>query len=239
MCDVGDGKGNSLGRSYVQVLRGESLKIGTDQQITLSIKPSGNGWLYRSAMAVMHRVVSMVTLNVSFSLETNRVAQFRSLGGRSILITFQSQEVRDSLIGGQWMKLWFDKVKPWRGEPTTLERFVWLNCTGVPLNVWNALTFKLIAEVWGSFIKVDEQTLKDLSFGEGRVLIATEENSTIDKWIQVEVMGVYYDVKVSEISSFTNSNDMEAWVPLTMVKKWGFSSSGGSCHGDCNQEGQG
>ncbi|KAI8543637.1 hypothetical protein RHMOL_Rhmol08G0234100 [Rhododendron molle] len=205
-------KGFSRGRSYVQVLRGESSKTGTDFKTTLSIKPSGNGWLYRSAVAVLHRVVSMSTLNVSFSMETNRVAQFRSMGGRSVLITFQSQEVCDSLIGEQWMKLWFDKVTPWTGEPASLERLVWLSCKGEPLNVWNAHTFKLIAEVWGFFVKVDEQTLTDLSFDEGRVLIATEEYSPIDKWVQIEVAGVFYAVKISEISSFTNPDAVEAWV---------------------------
>lgn len=108
------------------------------------------------------------------------------------------------------MRLWFDKVTPWTGEPASLERLVWLSCKGVPLNVWNAHTFKLIAEVWGCFVKVDEQTLKDLSFDEGRVLVATEEYSSIDKWIQIEVAGVFYAVKVSEISSFTNSDTVEA-----------------------------
>lgn len=159
-------RGKADGRSYRQVLKGESSKMESNPKKTLHVKPSGNGWLYRSAVAVMHRVVSMKTLKESFGPDTNRVVQFRSLGGRYVLITFQSAEVRDSIIEGQWMKLWFDNVKPWRGEPASLERFVWLSCKGLPLNAWNAQTFKSIAELWGCFIMVDEQTLKDLSFAE-------------------------------------------------------------------------
>lgn len=176
-----------INKSFAHALKGESSKAGPDQKNFLKIKPSGNGWLHRSAVAVMHRVVSMMTLNVSFSMETDKVAQFRSMGGRYVLITFQSTEVRDEMIKKHWMNLWFESVKPWRGEPACLERFVWLSCKGVPLNVWNAASFKLIAELWGSLIMVDESTLKDLSFAEGKILVATEEITTIDKWIKVEV----------------------------------------------------
>lgn len=114
------------GVSYAQILKGETSnpKEVEEQSITLHVNPEGNGWLFRSAMAVMNRVVSMRTLEVSFSLETDMVAQFRALGGRSVLITFQSQEVRDGLLEGLWMKRWFSEVKPWRNEPKRLERFV-------------------------------------------------------------------------------------------------------------------
>ncbi|KAI8523436.1 hypothetical protein RHMOL_Rhmol13G0073500 [Rhododendron molle] len=170
--------------------------MGSNPQLTLHVKPSGHGWLYRSAVAVMHRVVFMMTLQVSFGMESDQVAQFRSLGGRSVLITFQNQEVSDSLIEGQWMKLWFDKVKPWEGEPASLERFVWLSRKGLPLNAWNVQTFKLVVELWGCFIMMDESTLKDLYFAEGKVLIATQEKCSIDSWIRIELAGVFYDVKV-------------------------------------------
>ncbi|KAG5553592.1 hypothetical protein RHGRI_011472 [Rhododendron griersonianum] len=120
------------GRSFVQVVNRESSKTPSPN-VTIQINPVGNGWLFRSAVAVMHRVVPLMTLKVSFGLETDKVAQFRALGGRSVLITFQSQEVRDELIKGPWMKRWFEVVKPWSGEPVSHERFVWLGCQGLPL----------------------------------------------------------------------------------------------------------
>ncbi|KAI8562178.1 hypothetical protein RHMOL_Rhmol03G0014700 [Rhododendron molle] len=202
-------------------LRGESSKRGDDQKILLHVKPSANGWLHRSAVAIMHRVVSMKSLEVSFSMETNEVALFRSMGGRAVLLTFQSQEIRDELIKGQWMKLWFDNVKPSRGEPGSLERFAWLSCKGVPLDVWNAKTFIQIAKIWGSFIMLDEQTLNDRSFAEGKVLIATEEIQKIDKRIQIEIEGVTYAVLISEISSFVNPDEVEACYPPAMKKGFG------------------
>ncbi|KAI8555889.1 hypothetical protein RHMOL_Rhmol05G0209600 [Rhododendron molle] len=42
------------GHSFVQALKGESSKPGIEQSIKIHINPVGNGWLFRSAVAVMH-----------------------------------------------------------------------------------------------------------------------------------------------------------------------------------------
>lgn len=47
--------------------------IPKDLNISLRVNPVGNGWLLRSEVAVMQRVVSMMTLKVSFRLETYKV----------------------------------------------------------------------------------------------------------------------------------------------------------------------
>lgn len=194
-----------MGRSYSDIIRGDSSKGGDCNKFKLSVKSSGNGWLERSAVARLCRQVPLSKLQVSFSMSTNKVAQFRSLGGRAVLITFQSSEVRDGMIKDPWMKTWFEKVNPWRGEPACLERLVWLGCKGVPLSAsWNMSTFQEIGEMWGTYLQTDEQTLKDLSFVEGRVLIATEEALRIDRWINIIVDSVNYNVKITELSSFSN-----------------------------------
>ncbi|KAI8567676.1 hypothetical protein RHMOL_Rhmol02G0140200 [Rhododendron molle] len=96
------------------------------------------------------------------------------MGGRSILITFQSKEVRDDLIKGPWMKVWFTEI----------------------------------GELWGNFVELDNETLRDLSFAKGKVLIATEEPNKIDKWIQLEVQGLIYDVHVIEDYTCVSPNDI-------------------------------
>lgn len=202
-------KHNDRGRTYAEILRGETLKGGDEHHLKLFVKPVGNGWLERSAVARLNRVVPLSTLQVSFSMNTNRVAHFRSMGGRAVLITFQNSEVRDEMINEPWMKLWFENVKPWTGEPACLERFVWLSCKGVPLSAWNISTFKRIAECWGSYILVDDQTLRDGSFAEGKVLIVTEELHRIDKWINIRVGALSYDVKIMELSSVNSPDEVE------------------------------
>ncbi|KAI8535208.1 hypothetical protein RHMOL_Rhmol10G0155800 [Rhododendron molle] len=178
--------GGNSGLSFAQVVGGESSKTGVvkEQSPILKIHPVGNGWLERSAMAILDRVESMMTLKVSFSSETDKVAQFRALGGRSVLITFQSKEVRDDLIKGPWMKRWFQEVKPWRREPASIERFVWLSCFGIPLNAWNTSTFKQIGEFWGCFMKVDKDTLRDSSFAQGFGVTLTNGKRVVGERLQ-------------------------------------------------------
>lgn len=63
-------------KSYAQILNGETSKSGEEQLLRLHVKPSGNGWLERRAVAVMNRVVSMMTLKVKFSSNTDKLVQF-------------------------------------------------------------------------------------------------------------------------------------------------------------------
>lgn len=206
-------------RYFVQVLRGETSNPSPskEQDITIKYVGVGNGWLLRSAVAVMNKVVPLSMLKLSFSKEYTEEVQFRALGGIYVLITFQNSVERDALIKGPWMERWFDRVKPWQGESASLKRFVWLSCSGVPLNSWNAETFKRIREVWRHFILLDEETLKDLSFAKGKILIATVETSRIEEWIRMEVQGVWYDVLVNEESSFVYPEEVGKWV-LPMQK---------------------
>lgn len=60
-----------------------------------------------------------------------------------------------------------------------------------------------------------EETLKDLSFAKGKILVATEETSKIERWIKLEVHGEKYDVLVKEESScvFPKEIGKEFWPP--------------------------
>lgn len=127
-----------------------------------------------------------------------------------MLITFQSLEIRDEMIKEPRMNLWFENVKPWRGKPASLERFMWLSCKGVPLSVCNTFTFNRIADCWGSLILIDEQTLRDTSFADWRMLIVTKEMQLIDKWINIKTRVLDYDVRIVETSSFGNPAEVEA-----------------------------
>lgn len=66
----------------------------------------------------------------------------------------------------------------------------------MPLNAWNMAMFKRIGQIWGQFIRVDDETLRDKSFAKRRILIASERTSKIEKWITVEVQGMKYEVLI-------------------------------------------
>ncbi|KAI8563374.1 hypothetical protein RHMOL_Rhmol03G0107100 [Rhododendron molle] len=81
------------------------------------------------------------------------------------------------------------RTKPWNGESAQEERFAWVSCFGMPLNVWNVPSFRRIASIWGHFIEVDDNTLREVSFEKGRVLIATEKSCKIEGKGQLIVEG--------------------------------------------------
>ncbi|KAI8568926.1 hypothetical protein RHMOL_Rhmol02G0238700 [Rhododendron molle] len=59
-----------------------------------------------------------------------------------------------------------------------------------------------IGSIWGHFLEVDEETLKEVSFDKGRVLIATENTGKICDKIQVIVDGQAYTIRVEEEDNF-------------------------------------
>lgn len=137
-----------------------------------------------------------------FRKENTFVQHIKAIGGRFVIITFQSPEVRDEIIKEEWLSTWFESIHPWSGESAKEERFAWLSCYGMPLNGWSIPNFKLIGDFWGEFLKVDDNTLYGDSFERGRILIATEQTQRITGTIQMEILGLIYSVRIEEDESF-------------------------------------
>ncbi|KAI8531921.1 hypothetical protein RHMOL_Rhmol11G0173400 [Rhododendron molle] len=122
----------------------------------------------------------------------------KSLGGLDLIITFQSKEDRLAALTNSTILGWFKYIKPWNGEASGKSRLVWLKCRGIPLNTWCLTTFRRIEAIWGDFISLDYETLKEESYEVGRMMIATVNSNRIDDWINITVRGRNYCVKVWE-----------------------------------------
>lgn len=143
-------------RSFADVVAGKGCSVAK-----LSVKASeeGNQWLSRSAVAKLPSLRSVESLREAFIAEGIWNIQVRSMGGKLILLTCSSIEDMTLMLEGGglcWLNNWFDEVKKWEPEPMTdFSREVWLNCYGVPLNVWNAETFFTIGRIWEEIITLD------------------------------------------------------------------------------------
>ncbi|KAH7852652.1 hypothetical protein Vadar_027431 [Vaccinium darrowii] len=190
-------------RTFAEALNGsaKNMNFSGKGKTSLKFQPCGNVWLYRSAVAVLHRMISVEELREDLKKEIVSDFQLRAMGGRSILVTFHSIDLRDEMINNDWYKLWFASVKAWNGEAASAERLVSISCTGIPLNIWNLHTFKKIGGLWGDFITIDEDTLKETSFTKANILVATMIQSTIEEEINLDVNGRTYLVRVFEESS--------------------------------------
>lgn len=53
--------------------------------------------------------------------------------------------------------------------------------------------------LWGDFIAVDENTLKENSFTKAKILIASKAKSKIEEEINLDVDGKIYSVQIFEV----------------------------------------
>lgn len=89
--------------------QGEVRNNGTKDQEksssieSISIQPSGSGWLFRSEVAKMRRLESIQTLTDIFNREKVENFQIKSMGGRFLIISFLDAKVRDDVINGKWL----------------------------------------------------------------------------------------------------------------------------------------
>ncbi|KAI8573635.1 hypothetical protein RHMOL_Rhmol01G0292400 [Rhododendron molle] len=91
------------GRTYAHVVKGgESHDIHSNIE-SIQIQPNGNGWLHRSAIAKIQRLLSIEELEKEFRLEKVIDVQIRALGGRFVIITFPNEESRDAIIKEKWV----------------------------------------------------------------------------------------------------------------------------------------
>ncbi|KAH7859110.1 hypothetical protein Vadar_031653 [Vaccinium darrowii] len=188
--------------SYAHVTRGvegNGENLGTR---SVQCHAIGNGWLYRSAIAKIRKLISAKDLECIFNLKKVIEIQIKAIGGRYVIITFANEGMRDKTLKELWVKNWFSDFHPWSGEQAKEERFVWISCFGMPLSAWSSQTFKDIGSIWGEFIEVDENTLKGGSYEKGRILIATDHSKRIEGNIELVEDGRKYIVRIEEESSF-------------------------------------
>lgn len=71
---------------------------------SIDILPMGNGWLHRSAIGKLGRLLPPhEQLEEVFKKENIKDVKIKALGGRFLIITFKSIEVRDKAINEKWL----------------------------------------------------------------------------------------------------------------------------------------
>lgn len=160
------------------------------QAFTIPAFRSCNGWLYKSVVAKIRRLVSTKNLVLVFKREGVQNVHIKAIAARFVISTFPETISRETIIKQKWVTNWFEDIKPWSGEQASEERFAWVSCFGMPLNAWSISTFKDIGSKWGDFIQVDDSTLQETSYVNGNILVATKGVRKIDGSIELVVDGM-------------------------------------------------
>ncbi|KAK8582796.1 hypothetical protein V6N13_069564 [Hibiscus sabdariffa] len=132
----------------------------------------------------------------------------------------------------QWsyLKEIFVRVELWKESFKQEERVTWLEISGLPLQCWNHLTLKRIAELWGSFESLGENASKSLDCEKITVSLVTNHVSKIDDVVEVVIGDLLFDVRVSEIGLYDQPMVSSKMVEKDEIwdgpeKKFGDSSS--------------
>ncbi|GFZ18405.1 hypothetical protein Acr_27g0001440 [Actinidia rufa] len=131
------------------------------------------------------------------------------MGGDMVVLTFKDLEERDSMFNKgkmAWLKEWFVESFEWENTKSNpCSRLVWLNCYGIPLHLWNLQTFSEIGKIWGEVIMLADDTMKNLSFTVGKVLISTAVMDSINKVMELENNGRISQIRVMEEQLVVNT----------------------------------
>ncbi|KAL4353484.1 hypothetical protein GQ457_06G014730 [Hibiscus cannabinus] len=195
--------------------RRRSEKISRDQRQRSNHSVSGgHGGVYRRVTGVLDGSKKEVleTCVVAWCKERLRgealVTELRRAGftgcsvmraaGDVVLLLFVSAEERQSVLDRSDLDRWFVKVFPWSPDIGFDSRSVWLSVLGVPMQFWSQDTFRNVAQLWGSLVRLDESTMDPKSFEQAGLLIETKHWDRIMETIEVDCDGRLVPVRESD-----------------------------------------
>ncbi|KAL7215492.1 hypothetical protein ACSBR1_027624 [Camellia fascicularis] len=187
------------GQTFAEVIKGAEPR--STPPITIKVDELGNGWLYESL--IMRLKIDYSVLNVQNELIKRRVQNVlvRVGGGRDVIISFNSKDDMLSHMSQlkDWFHDWCEYITKWRpGMFLHQERYVWISCYGVPLNLWNLDTFQKIGRLWGELVLFDNDVCTPKSFRCGRFKIVTSVMDPINTSLNLECKGRFYPIRVFE-----------------------------------------
>ncbi|KAJ9557691.1 hypothetical protein OSB04_012305 [Centaurea solstitialis] len=158
-------------------------------------------YLNQCAVGSVSRMEHVDSIQALISAGTLENCEIKMLGGRDILIKFDSKETAENIIQNKvhGLHFWAKELTGWSKGFRASNRMVWLRILGVPLHIWKVEVFKDIATNWGSVVTTSNCDLKSSpNLMWGKVLINTSLKTTINEIKSVKVGGLFYVIKVEE-----------------------------------------
>jgi len=113
------------------------------------------------------------------------LVRLRYLGERFVLLSCDDDGVLGRLIAENkaWFHGLFSSVVPRDGSFAVKERFAWVQCRGIPLQLWSTLCFVSIGAIVREVVQIDEATLENeiLEFSRFRVKLPVASSVTLQE----------------------------------------------------------
>ncbi|KAK8609381.1 hypothetical protein V6N13_061830 [Hibiscus sabdariffa] len=156
----------------------------------------------------------------------------KCMGGRRFLIDVNDEELLSLLEKHQWslLKEIFLDFCCWSEAFKIHVRSNWVEVVGLPLHCWNYMTFKRIAESWGSLVALGENLNQVQGCEKMMLLISKNRMKKIEEVIemvvgnesyQVLVFGIYI-IKVPPSSLLGKKDDRKFCEELVAISSKNF-----------------
>ncbi|CAL5415164.1 unnamed protein product [Camellia sinensis] len=195
------------GRTFAEVIKGDQPR--PTSRITIRVAEIGNGWLHESLIMRLKMGHSILQVKNELTKRGEQNVMVREGGGRDVLLSFPNKEELQSKkpLFLDWFQERSEYITEWRsGMHLQQERHVWVNCYGVPPNLWSSNTFKEIARLWGELVSLDGHIGTHRSFRCGRFSIITNVMDPITTSINLECNGKIYPIRVFEEQSIEDTS---------------------------------
>ncbi|KAK9032922.1 hypothetical protein V6N11_017964 [Hibiscus sabdariffa] len=113
-----------------------------------------------------------------------------------ISLTCLAGEMQNAGLRGMELMWITGKMSPEVGYEM---RRAWLSIRGLPIHVGSDKTFRIIAGLWGTFIRLDPATEEPVSFERSRMLVEVAVANHIDEEVECEVSGKSFLIRVQEV----------------------------------------
>ncbi|OMO54808.1 hypothetical protein COLO4_36343 [Corchorus olitorius] len=111
-------------------------------------------WIDRSAVGTLHTYIHHSS--VQSNCDSSGISCYvRPLGGKSVLLTFESKDVMNFYLKEHesWFSIWFSSVQACDGSISYDEHMIWLTLESVPLQLWHD----------SFFMEIDSKLIEDSS----------------------------------------------------------------------------
>ncbi|KAJ0713943.1 hypothetical protein HanPI659440_Chr13g0484121 [Helianthus annuus] len=159
--------------------------------------------------AVVGRTVDLETL-VYFDrllrIAGTDFSNIQYLGGLSIIISFSNDfSVKKFLDSREVWGPWFSKLDAWEGHSLPLERVAWLRLFGVPLHLLDPAVLKMIGNLFGKVLHVQNSLVNEKDLSVNRVGVLAGEAQRIKENLKVKWKNRNYRIWVEE--------EQDEWIP--------------------------
>ncbi|KAK7377805.1 hypothetical protein VNO80_03237 [Phaseolus coccineus] len=144
----------------------ESEKASCSQEVegmkSISVKVESSSWLDGCFVGHFVDIPNIQAVKESYIMGGFILVRLRYLGEKFVLMSCDNVGIIGKLIedNKDWFDGMFESVHPWNDAFTVNEKFAWVRCRGIPLQLWCSSCFECIGALVGKVVEVDKATVK-------------------------------------------------------------------------------